>query len=90
MLNQLKEDSQMKSRIKLSTIKSTTYRAIVQRLTNGLVGLFLIWLGLYHNLADGRLISQWLRVLDPPLNSSDINMGQLGFEMGGYLTWQSG
>jgi hypothetical protein len=75
------EDSQMQLRI-----RSTTF----QSLTNWLTGIFLILLGLYHNLAGGSLIGQWLQSLNPPISANDINMGQLGFEMGGYLAMAIG
>lgn len=63
---------------------------IFQPLTNVLAGLFLILLGLYHNLAGGTLVGQWLRSSNLSLNPSDIHMGQLGFEMGGYLAMAIG
>lgn len=75
----------MQSRIKLGTFKSTIDQAVFQSLTNWLAGIFLLLLGLYHNLAGGSLIGQWLQSLNPAITPSDINMGQLGFEMGGYL-----
>lgn len=80
----------MQSGSNRSIIKSTTYGALFQSLTNGLTGLFLILLGLYHNLAGGSLVSQWLRSLNPPLSVNDVSMGQLGFEMGGYLAMAIG
>jgi hypothetical protein len=86
------EDSQMQSKLKLS-VTNPTHSAKLRVFINGLTGLFLISLGLYHNLAGGSLVSQWLSAalqipqgsLHPPLNPNDANMVQLGFEMGGYL-----
>ncbi|NJR63687.1 MAG: hypothetical protein HC769_35900 [Cyanobacteria bacterium CRU_2_1] len=80
----------MQSRMKLGTIEPTTFRTIFQSLTNWLTGIFLILLGLYHNLAGGSLIGQWLQSLNPPISPNDVNMGQLGFEMGGYLAMAIG
>lgn len=79
----------MQSKIKLSVANLATSTRL-QVLTNGLTGLLLILLGVYHNLAGGSLVGQWLQSYTPPLNSSDINMGQLGFEMGGYLVMAIG
>lgn len=79
----------MQSKIKLSgtnPANSTKLRVF----TNGLSSLFLILLGLYHNLAGGSLVSQWLQSLSSSLNPNDINMGQLGFEMGGYFAMAIG
>lgn len=66
--------------------------------TNGLTGLLLILLGLYHNLAGGALVRQWLHAalqipqgsLTPSLHPNDLPMGQLGFEMGGYFAMAIG
>lgn len=80
----------MQSRIKLGTIKPTTYGAIFQSLTNWLTGIFLILLGLYHNLAGGSLVGQWLQSLSPPISANDASMGRLGFEMGGFLAMAIG
>jgi hypothetical protein len=79
----------MQSKIKLS-ITNPANSTKLRVLTNGLTGLLLILLGFYHNLAGGSSVSQWLRSHTPPLNSSDINMGQLGFEMGGYFAMTIG
>jgi hypothetical protein len=78
----------MQPRIRNSTIKSTAYWVKLPLLVNGLTGLFLISLGLYHNLAGGALVGQWLQSLS--LSPNDINMGQLGFKMGGYLAMTIG
>lgn len=80
----------MQSRIKLGTIKPITYQAVFQSLTNWLAGIFLILLGLYHNLAGGSLIGQWLQSLNPPITPKDVIVGQLGFAMGGYLAMAIG
>lgn len=75
----------MQPGIKRLTIGLTTYQALLQPLINGLTGVFLILLGLYHNLAGGSLISQWLRSSALSISVNNANMGQLGFEMGGYF-----
>jgi hypothetical protein len=87
-------DSQMQSDVKPDTQPTG---AIVLPLINWAAGIFLILLGLYHNLAGGSLVSQWLRyllahqlTLNPPISLNDVNMGQLGFEMGGYLAMALG
>lgn len=80
----------MQSKMKSGTIRPITNRAVVQSITNGLTGIFLLLLGLYHNLAGGSLVGRWLQSLNPPINHSDVVMGQLGFEMGGYLAMAIG
>jgi hypothetical protein len=80
------------------SIQLTTNQAIFQSVTNWFTGIFLISLGLYHNLTAGRLVGQWLHaasqipqeLLNPPLTPNDVNMGQLGFEMGGYFAMAIG
>jgi hypothetical protein len=56
-----------------------------QSLANWLTGIFLLLLGLYHNLVGGSLVGQWLQLLSPPISANDASMGRLGFEMGGYF-----
>jgi hypothetical protein len=83
----------MQSIKKSESIQPSTNSVTAQLFINGLTGLFLISLGLYHNLAGGALVRQWLRAallipqgaLHPPFNPNDATMVQLGFEMGGYF-----
>lgn len=65
----------MQSKMKPGTIRLITNRAVVQSITNGLTGIFLLLLGLYHNLAGGSLVGRWLQSLNPPINHSDVVMG---------------
>lgn len=84
------EETQCFIRQKIHKCNSESLSTMFKSLTNWLTGIFLILLGLYHNMAGGSLIGQWLRSLSPQISPNDVNMGQLGFEMGGYLAMAIG
>jgi hypothetical protein len=83
----------MQTKVNFWIFKFTVELSTFQSLTNWFTGIFLILLGLYHNLAAGPLIGEWLQSLqaqqmatfNPLLTNNDVSMGRLGFEMGGYL-----
>jgi hypothetical protein len=83
----------MQAEINFGVVKFTTKQSTFQLLTNWFTGIFLILLGLYHNLVAEPLIGEWLRYVllhasatpKPLITPNDVSMGQLGFEMGGYL-----
>lgn len=83
----------MQAKLHFGITKFITQLLTLQSLTNWLTGVFLILLGLYHNLTAGLLVGEWLQHLltqeietpNPLLTNNDASMGQLGFEMGGYL-----
>ena len=56
-----------------------------QSSVNWITGIFLIAMGLVHNIVGGRLVKTWLDSVEPPLATYHKTMGTAGFKFSGYL-----
>ncbi len=56
-----------------------------QSTVNWTTGIFLIAIGLVHNIMGGRMVETWLDSIVPPLENYHKTIGTAGFKFSGYL-----